>query len=210
MFTSLELKTVFDPAIHGFKFTNKKIEYELLHRGGKHGKNLCGGMIYAALDNFLFLHTIPRQTDPPLIGSSLNSYIYKRQTDAHRFTVTRFSLGISWFVDRFKESVTFEFDKIRKKVEAHFPVPLFLVGEGLMHGHHVLIIGCESSPSLGKPINNNAIFDVYDPNFPNEITSIAAKHSEQRFQLIGPGGSDRGYLQGFFVDMGYEKQLPPW
>lgn len=216
MYSSLPLLTAFDPAQHGFHFSNSKIEWEILHAGGVSGTNLCGGMIYAALDSFLSLRSIPPDRNPPAKRTPLNSYIYVRQKTAHvnnvllQGTVSRLTgetalFGLfnsdSWFVN----SLASEFDKLRKQVERHQPVPLFLVKEGFMHGHHVLVIGSQSSPSLGNPI-----LDVYDPNYEDEITSIHTEYGAKRFTLKGPSGDNRGAIRGFFVDEGYSQQRPPW
>ncbi len=198
MLSTLPLKTNFDPVIHGFKFSNSDIEYELF---GVVGKNLCGGMIYAAKDNFFHRRTIPSATTPPARNTPLNSYIYDRQESAHWGTIPRFLTGISWFVD----SVASEYDKISKEVRLSVPMPLFLIKDGTMKGHHVLIIGCQSSPSLGNPI-----LDVYDPNYPQEITTIHAEHSAKRFALKKADGTNAGYLKGFFVDGGYKPKEPYW
>ncbi len=216
MFSTLPLLTAFDPQQHGFHFSNDKIEWEALHAGGVSGTNLCGGMIYAAMDSFLSLRSVPPDRSPPAKRTPLNSYIYRRQKTAHvnnvflQGSVSRLAgdtalFGLfssnSWFVN----SLAAEFDKLRKQVERHFPVPLFLVKEGFLHGHHVLVIGCQSSPSIGNPI-----LDVYDPNYEDEITSIHTEYGTKRFRLKGASGDDRGAIRGFFVDGGYTQQSPPW
>lgn len=198
--TTLPIKTNFDPVTHGFKFSNSDIEYELF---GVVGKNLCGGMVYAAKDNFFHGRTIPSTTTPPARNTPLNSYIYDRQESAHWGTIPRFLTGVSWFVD----SVAREYDKISKEVRISVPMPLFLIKDGTMKGHHVLVIGCKNSSSEPIP---GPILDVYDPNYPNETTSINVDYNAKRFQLIGPDGSDRGYLKGFFVDGGYNPKKPFW
>jgi hypothetical protein len=201
--SKLPLSTGFDLDFHGFNFSNDNIQYEILHSGGLSGYNLCGGMVYSVLDNFLNGRTIPNDLNPPGKGTPLNSYIYSRQKDAHYKTVPRFVVGINWFVD----SVASEYDKLRKQLDKRpaVPVPLFLVKEGMFHGHHVLIIGGQSSPSSANPI-----LDVYDPNYPLVITKIHAEHIAKRFALKNSRGESLGYLKGFFVDTGYEKQMPPW
>jgi hypothetical protein len=212
--SNLSLSTVFEPRIHGFQFSNDDIEWEwgpIVNEGGIRGKNLCGGMVYAAKDSFFYGRPIPRTAVVPALRTTLNEYIYKRQKSAHWGTVPKFLTGFSWFVD----SVAGEFDKIRKEIAVGAVMPLFLVKEGTMHGHRVLVIGCESSPSLGSPHPSaptlgNIILDVYDPNYPAEITSIAVKHSDKRFTLVGPGGQNRGNLKGFFVDGGYSPEQPYW
>jgi len=47
------------------------------------GKQLCGGMVYAAPDFFHGAKNIPVHTAPPAVGTSLNNYSYNRQVSAH-------------------------------------------------------------------------------------------------------------------------------
>lgn len=201
------LSTAFDPSQHGFHFSNNDIEWEI-HAGGPGGKNLCGGMVYAALDSFLYRRAIPPDSKPPAKRSPLNDYIYRRQVAAHLRTVPRltgetalFDLFSSdnWFVN----SVAGEFDKIRNQVERYYPVPLFLVRSGVLRGHHVLVIACQSSPSLGNPI-----LKIYDPNTPNTVSTLSVEYRMKRFTNSGTGGM--GEWRGFFVDEGYSAKQPPW
>src|SRR5215813_11295129 len=79
--------TTFDPVVHGWHFNNTDIEWEVLNEGGRHGKNLCGGMVYLALDYFNGNRAIPPDTTPPDMRSVLGKKIYDRQKDAHKHTL---------------------------------------------------------------------------------------------------------------------------
>jgi len=204
------LPTDFDVSKHGFHFSNNDIEWEV-HPGSIRGKNLCGGMIYAALDTFLCSHTAPPDTDPPPRGTPMNQYIVQRQLKAHNKTLPRLAgqsvvFGLfsynNWYVD----SLASEFDKIRRWVAAKCPAPLFLVMVDTMHAHHVLVTGCQSSPSLGNPI-----LTVYDPNAPDDISEISVDYRSKRFNLLAKKAPSYDWdIRGFFFDPGYIRHTPPW
>lgn len=206
--TTMPIATAFDPATDGFKFSNNEIKWEWPHPGGPHGSNLCGGMIYAALDYFNSPKTIPPETTPPAIRTPLNNYITSRQLVAHVKTVPRLAgttilfvtASSNWYVD----SLASEFDLIRPKIAMGQPVPLFLVREPAFTGHHVLVIGCQSSPSLGNPI-----LEIYDPNRPNDVSSITVDYALKRFYNKGPSTTGNGMvLKGYFVDTNYSAHAP--
>ncbi|MBM4075704.1 MAG: hypothetical protein FJ267_08695 [Planctomycetes bacterium] len=79
--------TSFDPATEGFQFSNAYIQWTF---GPLSSTQLCGGMCYAALDYYNTDFAIPRQKDVPVEKSTLHTYIYNRQWDAHQVTVPRF------------------------------------------------------------------------------------------------------------------------
>jgi hypothetical protein len=199
--------TSFDPAVDGWHFSNTDIEWEMLHEGGPSGKNLCGGMVYLALDYFNGGRAIPPDTAPPPPRSTLGQKIYARQKTAHKHTLPRLISGSifkaitfssdQWFVN----SLATEYDELRTKIYQGKPVPLFLVGPGPGSGHHVLVIGCQSSPSVGTPA-----LEVYDPNAPNGRSEIRVNHAAKRFTCTGTGPPDKWL--GFFVDPGYEFVIP--
>lgn len=199
--------TSFDPAVDGWHFSNTDIEWEMFNEGGLHGKNLCGGMVYLALDYFKGSRAIPPDTTPPPPRSALGQKIYDRQKSAHKHTLHRLISGSifktltassdQWFVN----SLATEYDELREQVYQQNPVPLFLVGSGPGSGHHVLVIGCQSSPSIGNPI-----LEVYDPNAPNVKSEIKVNYTAKRFTCSGTGPADK--WRGFFVDPGYEFVIP--
>ena len=206
--SAMPLATAFDPATDGFKFSNNDVKWEWPHPGGPHGSNLCGGMVYAALDYFKAGKTIPPDTTPPAIRTPLNSYITSRQLAAHVRTVPRLTGGTVLFLaspDWYVDSLASEFDAIRKKIAGGEPVPLFVVRTAAFTGHHVLVIGCQSSPSLGNPI-----LDIYDPNRPNDVSAISVDYAAKRFNNKGPSTTGDGMvLKGYFVDNNYSPHQPP-
>src|SRR5439155_12990284 len=75
--------TGFDPRIHGFHFINSftgriLIDIPLIGTRdlGPTSYGLCGGMSYAALDNFIYGGQIPSDRSPPVSDTPLRSYIY--------------------------------------------------------------------------------------------------------------------------------------
>lgn len=195
------LETRFDPKKHGFRFSNNDTVWNVPGTP-IHGKFLCGGMVYTALDYYYGYKTIPQRTVAPPINHKLNRYIIARQNAAHVRTVSRMTL-FSFLHDWFVESVAGEFDIIRKSIDAGKPVPLFLVKKDFLHGHHVLVTACRSTPSAAGPF----LF-LYDPNYPEKTATIARWGNEKYFALSVLGGSV-SLLKGFFVDPNYAVHRPP-
>jgi hypothetical protein len=73
--------TRFYPVAHGFLFSNNAIRWS--YHGTIGGRNLCGGMSFAALDYYYRNVQIPQVTQPPARGTALHDYIYQRQVQAH-------------------------------------------------------------------------------------------------------------------------------
>lgn len=201
------MQTYFVPAKHGFKFSNNDIEWEIF--GFIRGHFLCGGMVYAALDYFGTRKPIPSTTTPTPVGTPLNDYIHSRQSTAHGYTVRRLVASKvalfftasreQWFVD----SLASEFDKIRSHIAGGKPVPLFLVKDGFT-GHHVLVIGCASSPSIENPI-----LLIYDPNRPGDIGRIFVDYQGKKLLNSSSSAASGTPMVGFFVDPNYTEKTPP-
>jgi hypothetical protein len=87
----------------------------------------------SCLDYFNASRAIPPDKDPPDMRSSLGKKIYDRQKDAHQHTFHRLISGSvfkaltassdQWFVN----SLSAEFDELRKKIYQQYPVPLFRI-----------------------------------------------------------------------------------
>ncbi len=195
------LSTPFESAKHGFHFSNNDTVWNVPGTP-IHGKFLCGGMVYTALDYFYGHKQIPQRKTAPPLNHKLNRYIIARQNAAHVRTVSRMTL-FALFHDWYVESVAGEFDLIRKGIAAGRPVPLFLVKKDFLHGHHVLVTACRSNPSEAGPF----LF-LYDPNYPDKTATISRWGNEKLFRLNGPGGSG-ALLKGFFVDPNYSTHRPP-
>ena len=197
------LQTTFMPAIQGYHFSNSDIKWEL-HPGGPHGENLCGGMVYSALDHHYARKPIPKDSDPPPVRTPLNAHIYSRQVSAHAYTVPRLMRSTIFFMfhQLYVDSVASEYDLIRRSIAANRPVPLFLIKLGAFTGHHVLVSACQSSPSPGGPI-----LKLYDPNNENTTTFIYAHPTTKRFTISALNATDY-QIRGFFVDRNYSFKPP--
>ncbi|PZN92923.1 MAG: hypothetical protein DCF30_22430 [Hyphomicrobiales bacterium] len=198
------LRTNFMPPIHGYHFSNSDIKWEM-HPGGPNGANLCGGMVYSALDHHYARKPIPKNSDPPPVRTPLNAHIYSRQVSAHFYTVPRLTRStiLFMFQQLYVDSVASEYDLIRRSIAANRPVPLFLIKLGAFEGHHVLVTACKSSPSLGGPI-----LELYDPNNENTTTYIESHPAAKRF-TISALKAEPYQIRGFFVDRGYRLKSPP-
>src|SRR5262245_8036230 len=71
--------TSFDPAVHGFKFSNTFVNNPVFD---VRTSGLCGGMVYSALDYYSAHMTVPQQDYEPSEGTPLRSYIYGRQVNS--------------------------------------------------------------------------------------------------------------------------------
>ncbi len=184
--------TSFDPASEGFLFSNAKIQWTF---GPFSSTQLCGGMCYAALDYYYSDFAVPRQTAVPIEKSTLHSYIYSRQVDAHVRTVPRF-VG-SWapiigpLLTEAPQSE--EIVKLNRFMASDTPIPICLVGHG--KGHHVVAMSIESSPQLK--------IEIYDPNIPTISVTLARESNGFVHKNNGT------VYRGFFVDDGYSFNPPP-
>lgn len=187
--------TRFNPAVHGFHFSNNDITWSF---GPFKSKFLCGGMAYASLDYFASGMAIPPDTTAPPEGTPLHSYIYDRQVKAHlntapKFTGTFIPVVSALFVGINELNVNDEFAKLNSILAAGTPIPICLSTLGA--GHHVLAIGCNPAPPI-------AIF-AYDPNAPEKIAIV------QQLQggMFKNSHSSRLW-HAFFVDSDYRRKTP--
>jgi hypothetical protein len=187
--------TAFNPAAHGFHFSNNDITWSLLIFKSKF---LCGGMVYAALDYFHTHMTIPVTRTAPAEGTTLHNYIFDRQNAAHVNTGGRF-VG-SWvpivglFVNKLSMNLEAEHTKLRSILRRGIPIPLCMVGHGF--GHHVLAIGCSDAGPMA--------ISVYDPNVPDKTATVTQRAEfDLRISV-----STKAY-HSLFVDDGYQRKSPP-
>jgi hypothetical protein len=195
----------FTPAKHGFHFRNRDIEWGVkvgiatpfglipLHTV-KAGKQLCGGMVYAALDFFTGGRNIPKSTRPPALGTPLNDYITERQAAAHVGTVHRF--GFRW-TPRGKYDMAQEADaeigKLRAAV-AVSPIPMCIVRES--SGHHLLAMGVTGDKS-------DVTIKAYDPGVP-DVTCTITGNAKSGYV----NNANKDSFLGFFVDDSYSRRTP--
>ena len=181
---SSKMQVDFNPEIHGYQFSNHQIEWVF---GPISGKMLCGGMIYAALDYFQAEIPIPQLKEVPAIGNPINRYIYKRQWTAHKNTAYKFTKY--WL----KKDSHQEFEKLKLFLKLGKAIPVCFYGK-FGKGHHTLGIAAE--------LNGEISFEVYDPNFPNIISTINAEENGFRHSV------NQTLWKGFFIDDGYKFKPP--
>jgi hypothetical protein len=181
------------------------------------GYGLCGGMCFAALD---FFHTgipTPRREgreDHPVPGSSLRTYLWKRQLDSIASDGAKFVSwaiflnyvpanwpfrgGPRWLLKRSRQ----EWEILKASIDDGDPVPLGLVRdtEDLFSNHQVLAIGYDTDPERAGTIH------LYDPNCPDKISSIRFTFGEEML-LAQESCGGVAPLRGFFCDH-YEPHDP--
>lgn len=183
--------TSFDPTTEGFQFSNAKIQWTF---GPFSNTQLCGGMCYAALDYYNSDLAVPRTTVVPTEGTTLHSYIYNRQVDAHLVTVPRFVGSWAPIIGPLLTEVpqSAEITKLKDYMSRDCPIPICLVGRG--NGHHVIAMAVDDSPFK---------VTIYDPNIPNTSVTLSLESNGYKHQSSGT------VYRGFFVDDGYSFKSPP-
>jgi hypothetical protein len=175
----------FNPAQHGFHFSNHNIQWSWF--GPISGRTLCGGMVYGALDYFLYRMGVPSDKIAPPIGKPLQSYLYERQKQAHWNTLPRWGT-IGAGIDP---------GQIRwlNYYLAAQPIPLFLYNLDSQTAHHVL--------AMGSSDDDVPTVQVYDPNYPDGPAALFPFDGGYWESVSGQSWT------GFLVDYGYAKQVPP-
>jgi len=215
----------FRPSRHGFAFVNR---FEgaplplgpcghLLPTSTAHG--LCGGMVRAAVDDFLTATPISDARSPPGRNSPLRRRLLRRQTQSFGW--------LGWQAMRFAHWMTLppdgprganariarELDRLRHRLDAGRPAPIGLVYSPLREtvaiwrNHQVLAYGLSEAPDGSVEIA------IYDPNLPRRddvrlrLRPIAhastdpSRHDPPpayRAEQIVPGGTTRA-LHGVFL-----------
>jgi hypothetical protein len=176
---------------------------------------LCGGMTYAVLDYYYSGKPIPDQTYRPANGTTLQQYLYGRQStslvvNADRWTDLQLNPLGARTVEFFNDGITGQLTLVRSFIDRDVPVPLGLKGSEnpFSQSHQVLAIGYDVGRyqgALGAYKEDVKIY-VLDPNFPNTIktlvpdTSLLEYHYSER-----PDERWRTY----FVDGKYSPAIPP-
>lgn len=233
--------TGFDPTKQGFNFTNfftGQILIDIPLFGtrdlGPTSYGLCGGMSYAALDNFISGGTLPNNPNdktPPVSGTPLRSYLYARQHDTfvddNAWMIRQFiewvaypdttALGVTGLdVRSFKQFL----DNIQPQLAAGHPVPLGLVKANISVGsvnstddnvlvknHQVLAIGYK----LDKDPVNGTHWDIqiYDPNYPGSIQLMHTHSNVAGYQTYDGSQTQTESFRGFFATP-YSPKQPYW
>jgi uncharacterized protein YjbI with pentapeptide repeats len=206
--------TSFQPATHGFEFSNSFDNNRFfgpihINFGGR-----CGGMSYAALDYFNADIPIPTQTSLPTEGSVLSTYISGRQERATlnqidrwiELTVNPFGARTSEFFQwGLQETGGGRAQQLKQEIDRGRPCILGLFNPtNLVVHHQVLAYGYEGS-------GGNLKLCIYDPNHPNREMVLRPRTDEQRFLYDGVDYGDPKNIKWltYFVDLNYRVRRPP-
>jgi len=175
------LNANFDPGKSGFHFHNGTFK---THVGPAPCSILCGGMAYAALDYAYTGILAPESKSAPAEGNPLETYLYRRQINAHYYTWHKF-LG-AWTAG-VEQS---DYSKLQSWIARKTPVVVCLF-DVIGQGHHVVAIGCDPSKRM---------IELYDSNCPDMRPTLTEKNGRWHHSR-----SNREW-KGWFIDWGYSTE----
>jgi Ricin-type beta-trefoil lectin domain-like len=209
--------TSFNPTVNGFRFTNTFNGEDVIRWGG-----LCGGMVYTALDYFRTGIPIPRQSWTPANATTLQSYIYQRQQHSMWNVNEKWSeLEVAYnlrggeiFRWGIQGSGGGRLEELKNAIDAgrSVPIGLFVGGvtgfEGSGNGNHVVLaigysLGRYTGNFEGHPGDYKIL--VYNPNLPNQLSTLVPDMEGQRYFEIETGKAWRTY----FVNNKYDNDHSP-
>lgn len=220
--TGTRVMTRFDPTLHGFKFANTFANNRFygpidVSFGGR-----CAGMIYTALDYYHNNLPIPQQTDLPVEGSVLSTYISGRQEVANgayieKYQELNFNIAgsrtgtfFNWGIQGFGGG---RLEELKTEVDAGRSCPITLydpTGNLVEYPHHVVLaIGYEMGRyrgDLGDYKDDFKIY-VYDPNYPQEIKVLRPYSADLRYGYTD--GSEGKKWLTYFLHKKYRVATPP-
>lgn len=211
-------RTSFDPAKHGFNFSNT-FQTELIVKDVRFG-GLCGGMVYTSLDYFNSRRSIADQDYRPAVNTTLFRTIYSRQEKSILDNLDKWAeLIVNPFGARNDEFFRWglegkpggRLDELAKSIDAGRPTPLglFKDGSGGMQPHHqVLAIGYDKGRYKGDlgPHQKDLKIFIYDPNYPKQTKTLVPDTNKKDFYYAeNPGQRWKTY----FVDKKYRHQTAP-
>jgi hypothetical protein len=217
--------TSFDPRNHGFQFSNQFTNLVVGEPFDFTTGGLCGGMVYSVLDYLNGRLPVPRQSNIPANGSTLQRYIYDRQTASLLATGDKWAeLGFNVGGSRNREFFNWglqpgsgRLGELQERIDRGVPVPLGLQGCGgdcrctprsCPGNHQVLAIGYQLGRyqmDLGEFIDDVSIF-VYDPNYPNRRMTLKPNNAGAWYGYVEE--PDRRW-RAYFVDTQYRASRPP-
>ncbi|WP_066311184.1 MIR domain-containing protein [Bacillus sp. FJAT-29814] len=213
-------KLGFDPAVHGFLFSNSFVNAvaKIPGYGQVTTYGRCGGMTFAALDYFLKGIPVPKYTrnlfnaNVPPDGHWLADYIYSRLMDS--FLVVSSINYVRWTLASDHSTVLGgkgvtrwtkedEFPKLRAIIDAGKPVALGLIGATSLEeigskNHQVLAYGYEWHPKA----EIMKVF-VYDNNTISQEVVLSSEPGNPHFDA-----TNTSPWRGFFV-VDYQQKNPP-
>lgn len=178
------MQTRFNPAQHGFHFSNNTIHWSYAWESGM---QLCGGMSFAALDFYYSNMPIPPDDAAPQENTLLHGYINRRQFDAHGFAFPYYTSpgGTRRPEQKYLESKTTRFQTLKRFLDNGQPYPILLDGgASASRSHWVVAIGYDTEPSTPGAL---ARLHVYDNNQPNIVRQLQPLDQIHRWQLTGGG-----------------------
>jgi Predicted solute binding protein len=207
--------TSFKPSVSGFRFINNFTNVLFGSPLNATSSGLCGGMTYAALDYYYSGKQIPDQDYRPANGTTLQQYLYGRQSTSLVVNADRWiDLQLNPFGARtlefFNDGISGQLTLLRSFIDRNVPVPLGLKGSEppFSQSHQVLAIGYDVGRyqgSLGAYKEDVKIY-VMDPNFPNTIKTLVPDESLLEYHYSErPDERWRTY----FVDGKYTPVNPP-
>ena len=227
----MTVRTGFTSSTHGFPFPNwfppgspvvlVPSPFGTLKLGDANA-GLCGGMVYAALDLFVYGQPRPAEATPPvfryfckrLLESWNLPFGVLKYYDGQRRPGASRMLGDLRIVDGLtRQTVLDEWPKIRDLLDTGRPAPLGLVTVAsfdprqLVKNHQVLAHGYELSAD-----GRRVALHVYDPNYPDDDTTTLTLRLDDPDADIPVAHSCEGEtVRGLFLS-GYARppEPPPW
>ncbi len=193
------LKTDFDPLVHGYKFINRFDLKQLLPsiKLKKHlFWGLCGGMVYSVLDSFYSKLPIPDFTNVENLPLSFVEYLWSRQTDSVSIrTISKLIInGLSSNKRNIFKTINNEIPLIIESVSLNQPLPVVIIRNNFIKNpidnHQVLIVGLEIYGPLTK-------LNCYDPNHPRIIPYILVDRTSGKEKIIQSTGE---VVRGLFIN----------
>ncbi|MBC6992917.1 hypothetical protein QWY85_03560 [Neolewinella lacunae] len=205
--------TNFNPAVHGFKFSNSFTNVII---GDIKTKGLCGGMSYSALDYYYGRQDIPTQTTQPAEGTPLRKYIYDRQVNSLADNADKWAelIGTN-FGNRDQEFFNWglqagsgRLGELMRNIDQGRPCPLGLqtTGQGPF-SHQVVAVGYKLGRyqgDLGAYQTDVEIY-IYDPNYPNQRLTLVPDPAGRCYRIKE---KPQNYWRTYFVDQRYRAARP--
>lgn len=207
--------TNFKPSVNGFQFVNTFTNVLFGSPLNAVSSGLCGGMTYAVLDYYYSGMRIPNQNYRPANGTTLQTYLYGRQStslvqNADRWIELTLNPGGSRTLEFFNWGISGQLTLLRSYIDRGVPVTLGLKGsEGnLSQSHQVLAIGYDVGRYLGDLGQNKEDVKIYvfDPNFPNMINTLVPDLSKLEYYYAE---RPQEHWSTYFVDGKYSQVTPP-
>lgn len=199
--------TIFNPLIHGYRFTNRfsiplsetlpligKIDLGSLMVG------LCGGMCFSVLDNFhAGVAVRPRKTIPKA-GTALSNHLILKQIES-LIPPDGVIKVLNWTAreDRYiwRHTAGREFGKLRHRLGKGEPAVLALIraarGTDPLKNHQVVAHQYQINHASG-----DVKIGIYDPNHPSKKPTLSLNIQNPN-QGIGATQSTGEPLRGFFI-----------